>query len=139
MLDPVAELNPFDDFGQAILTIEFAPLLLGRHHQLVGHGQCRLAAEAAFGFGGSMPDGGEGVFDGIAGPDVLPMLGREFVEGEQIGAVFGQAFDGSVVFHAVSLDEEIEGGIGARLGLGHLLLGRACLHAREGRCLSDAP
>ena len=77
MLDPVAEFNPFDDFRQAILTVEFAPLLPGREHQLVGHRQCGLAAEAAFGLGGSMSDGGEGALNGVAGPDVLPMLGRE--------------------------------------------------------------
>ena len=29
VLDPVAEFNPFDDFGQAVLTIEFMPFLLG--------------------------------------------------------------------------------------------------------------
>ena len=37
MLDAVAEFNPLDDFGQAVLTIEFAPFLPGRQHQLVGH------------------------------------------------------------------------------------------------------
>ena len=85
MLDPVAELNPFDDFGQAILSIEFAPFLLGRQHQLVGHRQCRLAAEAAFGLGGSVPVGGKepapdairGALDRVRRSDVLPMLGRE--------------------------------------------------------------
>ena len=61
MLDPVAEFNPFDDFGQPVLAVEFAPFLLGRQHQLVGHRQRRLAAEAALGLGGSMPDGGEWV------------------------------------------------------------------------------
>ena len=65
MLDPVAEFNPFDDFGQAILPIEFAPLLLCRQHQLMCHRQSRLAAEAAFGLGGSVPDGGEGAFDRV--------------------------------------------------------------------------
>ena len=77
MLDPVAELNPFDDFGQPVLAVEFTPFLLGRQHQLVGHRQRRLAAQAAFGFGGSMPDGGECALDRVAGPDVLPVLGRE--------------------------------------------------------------
>lgn len=63
MLDPVVEFNPLDDFGQSVLAIEFAPFLLGGQHQLVGHRQCRLAAQAAFGFGGSVADGGEGAFD----------------------------------------------------------------------------
>jgi hypothetical protein len=129
VLDPVAEFNPFDDFGQAILSVEFAPFLLGGQHQLVGHRQRCLAAEAAFGFCGSVADGGEGTFDGIRRPDVLPMLSREVVKGEQIGPVLGQAFGRPVVFHAVSLDEEVEGGVGLGLRFGHLLPGRACLHA----------
>lgn len=41
MLDAVAEFNPLDDFGQAVLPVEFAPFLLGGQHQLVGHRQCR--------------------------------------------------------------------------------------------------
>ena len=77
MLDPVAEFNPLDDFGQAVLTVEFAPFLLGRQHQLVGHRQGCLAAQAAFGFGGSVPDGGGCTLDRVRRPDVLPVLGRE--------------------------------------------------------------
>ena len=77
MLDPVAGFNPFDDFGQPVLAVEFAPFLLGRQHQLVGHRQRRLAAEAAFGLGGSMPDGGKCALDGVRGSDVLPVFGRE--------------------------------------------------------------
>ena len=92
MLDPVAEFNPLDDFGQAVLTVEFAPFLLGRQHQLVGHRQRRLAAEAAFGLGGSVPDGGKGALDGVRCADVLPVLGWKVVERQQIGAVLGQAF-----------------------------------------------
>ena len=52
------------------------------------------------------------------------MPGREVVEGEQIGAVPGQAFDGALVFHTVGRDEEIEGSIGPVLGLGHPLFGQ---------------
>ena len=66
----------------------------------MGHRQRCLPAEAAFCLGGSVADGGIGAFDRVAGPDVFPMLGREVVEGEQIGAVLGEAFDGAVIFHA---------------------------------------
>ena len=65
MAKPVAELNPLDDLGQAILAVEFSPFRLGGHHQLVGHGQSSLAAEAPFGAFCAMPDGGEGAFDGV--------------------------------------------------------------------------
>jgi hypothetical protein len=47
------------------------------------------------------------------------VLGREVVEGEQVSAVLGQAFSRPVVFHAVSLDEEIERGGGLGLRFGH--------------------
>ena len=116
MLDPVAEFNPLDDFGQAVLAIEFAPFLLGRLHQLMRHRQRRLAAEAAFCLGGSMPDGSKGADHRVRDPDVLPMLGWKIIVRQQIGAVLGQAFDRRRVFHAVSLDEDIEGSVGLGLG-----------------------
>ena len=31
LAEPVAELNPLDDLGQAVLAVEFAPFLLRRH------------------------------------------------------------------------------------------------------------
>ena len=92
MLDAVAEFNPLDDLGEAVLTVEFAPFLLGREHQLVCHGQRGLAAEAVLCLGGPMPDGGEGALDRVRGADVLSVPGREVVEGEQVGAVLAQAF-----------------------------------------------
>ena len=45
--------------------------------------------------------------------------GGEVVECQQIGAVFGQAFHRPIVFHAVSFDEEIEGGVGPGFGFRH--------------------
>ena len=72
MIDPVAEFNPLDDFGQAVLAVEFAPFLLGRQHQLVRHRQCRLAAEAALGLGGSMPDGGKGALASARSGSIAP-------------------------------------------------------------------
>ena len=44
MAEPVAELNPLDDLGQAVLAVEFAPFLLRQHHQPEGHGQAGLPA-----------------------------------------------------------------------------------------------
>ena len=65
MAEPVAELNPLDDLGQAVLAVEFAPFLLGRHDQLEGHCQSGLSAETPLGAFGAVPDGGEGAFDRI--------------------------------------------------------------------------
>jgi hypothetical protein len=47
------------------------------------------------------------------------MLGRKIIERQQIGAILGPAFHRAVVFHAVSLDEEIEGIVRRGLGSGH--------------------
>lgn len=65
MAEPVAELNPLDDLGQAVSAVEFAPFLLRRHHQLEGHGQTGLSAEAPLGAFRSMSDGGEGALDRV--------------------------------------------------------------------------
>ena len=65
MADPVAELNPLNDFRQAVLAIEFAPFALRRHHQPEGHGQTGPAAEAPLGAFRAVPDGSEGAFDRI--------------------------------------------------------------------------
>lgn len=77
---PSRNSTPLDDFRQAVLTVAFAPFLLGRQHQLVGHHQRRLATEAALGLGGSVADGGKGTFDRVRSPDVLPMFRREVAE-----------------------------------------------------------
>ena len=57
--------------------------LAGRLAQLEDHGERRHAAEAALGLGGPEAHGRKGAFDGIGGANVLPVLGREVVEGEQ--------------------------------------------------------
>ena len=46
-------------------------------------------------------------------------LGREVVEGEQHVAVLGQAGHRFVVLGAIGLEEEVEGLLGHRAGLGH--------------------
>jgi len=63
--EPVPELNPFYDFGQAVLAVEFAPFALRRHHQLERHGQPGLAAEASLGAFCAVPDGRKGALDRI--------------------------------------------------------------------------
>jgi hypothetical protein len=62
-----------------------------------------------------MAHGGEGAFDRVRRSDVLPVFGGEVVEGEQLGAILDQLGHRLVVFHAVGLDEEIEGGFGVSL------------------------
>ena len=63
--EAVAELNPFDEFWQAVSPVEFPPFGLGRHHQPERHGQSGFSAEAALGPSGAVPDGGEGALDRV--------------------------------------------------------------------------
>lgn len=70
----VAELNPLDEFWEAVLTIELPPFLLGGEHQLESHGEAGLAAEAAFGAFHAVTNRGEGALDRVRGADVLPDL-----------------------------------------------------------------
>lgn len=65
MAETVAELKPPDDLGQAVLAVELSPFPLRRHHQLERHGEAGLAAQAALGAFGAVPDGGEGALDRI--------------------------------------------------------------------------
>src|ERR1700682_365472 len=50
---------------------------------------------------------------------MLPVLGREVVEGQQRVAIFDQALDRLVVFDAPGLDEDVERCERIVLGLGH--------------------
>src|ERR1700719_2035834 len=58
-------------------------------------------------------------FDWVRCAQMLPMLCREVVEGEQSIAVFGQAFDRLLVFNVVDFDERVECDESILLGPGH--------------------
>jgi hypothetical protein len=47
-------------------------------------------------------------FNGVRGAQVLPVLGREVIEGEQHRAIFSQALTGSFVFGLVLGEERVE-------------------------------
>src|SRR3981081_3327136 len=66
-----------------------------------------------------MAHGRECTFDGVRCAQMLPVLCREVVEGEQSIAVFGQAFDRLLVFNVVDFDERVECDESILLGPGH--------------------
>src|SRR5215212_11694751 len=90
----VAEVHALDHLGEALRAVQPAPVPLGRLGELEHHGQGGLTRQAALGLVGPQPDGSEGAFDRVAGPDVLPVLGGEVVEGEQALTVLAQADGG---------------------------------------------
>jgi hypothetical protein len=65
--------------------------------------------EASFRPNCSVADGGERAFDDVGRSQVLPVLGREVVEGEQRIAILDQALDRLFVLDAPGLDERVEG------------------------------
>ena len=56
---------------------------------------------------------------GFGGPDVLPVLGREVVEGQKLSPVLDQLTHRPFVFDAIGLDEEIECRFGLFPRFGH--------------------
>ena len=58
-----------------------------------------------------MSDRGKGALNPVGGPDVLPMLSRKIIEGQEHVAIFGQLANSLVVFHAVGCGKEIEGNL----------------------------
>src|SRR5947199_7505598 len=61
----------------------------------------------------------ERAFDDVGCAQMLPVLGREVVEGQQRIAILAQALDRLVVFDAPGLDEGVERHERILLGLGH--------------------
>ena len=54
-----------------------------------------------------MPDGGEHAFNRVGCPQVVPVLGREVVEGQQRVLVLGQAGDRLLVLGPILLSNDI--------------------------------
>lgn len=87
--------------------------------QLEYHDHPRFMRQASLSACRTMTHGCEGALDGIAGADVLPMLGREIVERQQRLAILGQAISGFIVFGLVLGKKAIEGFLGLVAAFGH--------------------
>jgi hypothetical protein len=96
-LDAVGELHTLDHLWQLIVAVEAAPAFLCGLDALEDHGERGLVGEAAFRPDRAEPHGGEGAFDGVRRPQVLPVLGGEVIERQKRIAVLGQAIDGLLV------------------------------------------
>ncbi len=118
-LDTVSELYTEDDFGQLVVAIEATPIFLGSLGEFEDHGERGLVGETSLGAHRAVADGRERAFDYVGRAQMLPVLGREVVEGQQRVAILGQAFHRLVVFDAPGLDEGVERCERILLGLGH--------------------
>jgi hypothetical protein len=90
------------------VTVETAPVSLSGLRKLEDHGERDLVGETSLRAHGAVTHGGERAFDDIGRAQMLPVLGREVVEGEQRVAILDQALGRLVVFDAPGFDEGIE-------------------------------
>ena len=67
------------------------PVFLGLVGQFVDHHHRGVACAASFGLASAVAYGAEGGFNGIGGPEMSPVCGREIVKREQHVLVFFQA------------------------------------------------
>ena len=79
-LDPVVECHTENEFWQLVVAIETAPAFLRTLEQLEDHRKRRPVGQASLRSDRAVAHGGEGAFDGVGGPQVFPVLGREVVE-----------------------------------------------------------
>src|SRR5208282_330399 len=107
-LKSIDEFHTLDDLWQLVMAVEPAPAFLSALDQLEDHGERGLVREAALRADRPMADRREGALDRVRGPQVLPMLDREVVIGQQRIAILLQAVGGPLVFELISLDERVE-------------------------------
>src|ERR1700674_3245255 len=79
-LDPVVECHTENEFWQLVVAIETTPAFLRGLEQLEDHRERRPVGQASLRSDRAVAHGSEGAFNGIGGPQVFPVLGREVVE-----------------------------------------------------------
>src|SRR5665213_4433004 len=79
-LDPVVERYTENEFWQLVVAIETTPAFVGAFEQFEDHGERGAVGQASLRSDRAVPYGSEGAFNGIGGPQVFPVLGREVVE-----------------------------------------------------------
>ncbi len=90
--DSVGEFYTEDDFRQLVVTIETTPAFLSGLGELEDHGKRGLVRETSLGTHGAMAHRRERAFDDVGRAQMLPVLGREVVEGEQRVAIPDQVY-----------------------------------------------
>ena len=118
-LDSVGEPYTEDELRQLVVAVEASPAPLGGLGEFEDHGERGLVGETSLGADRAVADRRERAFDDVGRSQMLPMLCREVVEGEQRLTILDQAFDGLVVFDAPGFDEGVERGERIFLGFGH--------------------
>ena len=85
-LDSVGELYAEDDFRQLVVAIEATPPFFGSLGKLEDHGERGLVRKTSLGAHRAVANRGKRAFDDVRRAQVLPVLGREVVEGAAMWA-----------------------------------------------------
>ena len=116
-LDTIFEFNPGIDLDQVIEPVQASPLFLGTLAEFEHHMQHAVTGQTPLRAFRPVADRCKGRFNWVGGPNALPVLGREFVEGEQFSPVFLQAQDRLRALRFIRFDEQIEGLLSSHFGL----------------------
>ena len=113
----------------------FSPLSLrqvfpGGHNKFEDHQPGRGRGQLSLGPDGPAQHRCEHTFDGVPRFQVIPVLGREVVEGQQGVAILGEAFDCPGVLRPVFLSEDVDRSLRSRPGLRAVDLAQVDLHGR---------
>src|ERR1700688_3152480 len=79
-LDPVVECHTKNEFWQLVVAIETTPAFVRALEQFEDHRERGPVRQTALRSDRAVAHSGEGAFDGVGGPQVLPVLSREVVE-----------------------------------------------------------
>ena len=108
----IFEFDTLDDLAEPVGAVQAAPMSFGGFDQLEDHGECGVARQAAPGLVGPQPNRRECALDRVGAADMLPVLGRDVVEGKQGIAILGETGAGLSVFRSILGKEAIEGLVG---------------------------
>ena len=86
-LDSVGELYTENEFRQLVVAIEATPAFLGGLGELEDHGERGVVRETSLGAHCAVAHRRERAFDDVGCAQMLPVLGREVVEGQQRVAI----------------------------------------------------
>ncbi len=114
---PSRNVAPATTVGNWFSPFSLRQVFRGGHNKFEDHQPGRGRGQRSLGSDGPVPHRCEHTFDGVRGSQVIPVLGREVVEGQQGVAILGEAFDCPGVLRPVFLSEDVDRSLRSRPGL----------------------
>src|SRR5260370_31177423 len=104
----MVEGDSFKQRGDLVWRADAPPRLLGRLDQLECQTEKGRSRNTIARARRAMPDGRKRRFNGVCGPQVLPVLRRKVVEGQQFIAIVCELPGGLRIFGRINVDETHE-------------------------------